>query len=285
MKKILVLGLSVLLLSSCAELLNIFKMANIKKPTASVTNTKITGLSFKQADLLIDIKIDNPNTVGIDLAGMDFDLKINNKSLLSGNKNEPMQIVANGSNTIQVPLSLKYDDIYKIVTSLAGDGQSTYQFSGGLNFDLPVLGIVHIPISKSGELPLLKIPDVKIKKLILKSFSFSAAYFDLEISVSGAGGVPLFIDNLSYNFNVGGKMWIGGETHRRIDLNNQKENVITVPFKLDFLSMGKAAYDIVAGSADFDYSLDGSMNISSDNPLLKAAEVNFNDLSKIVISK
>jgi len=285
MKKILLLGVAIILLNGCAELLNLLKMANIKKPTASVTSTKITGLSFTQADLLIDIKIDNPNNVEINLAGMNFDLKINNNSLLSGNKNDPLTIVANGSNSILVPLTLKYKDIYKIVTSLAEDAKSTYQFSGGLDFDLPVLGMVNILISKSGELPMLKMPKVKIKKLSLKSFSFNAAYFDLDIAVAGSGGIPLFIDNFAYEFNVGGNMWIGGESHRKVALNDKSENVITVPFKLNFISMGKAVYDLVAGSGNFDYTLDGSMNISTDNPLINAAEVSFKELSKISITK
>ncbi len=285
MKKLFLIGISVLLLSACAELLNLLKIAQIEKPTASVTNTQITGLSFSQADLLIDIKINNPNDVGIDLAGLNFDLKINNNSLLSGNKKDPLNILAKGSNTIQLPLSLKYADIYGALTSLLEEDKSTYQFDGVLSFDLPALGMVNIPISKSGELPLLKPPKIKIKKLSLKSFSYSSAYFDLDISVSGSGGVPLFIDNFSYGLNVAGNVWIGGESYRKIDLNDNEEKVITVPFKLDFISMGRAVYDIVASSSNFDYSLDGSMNISSDNPLLKAAEISFKDLNKIAITK
>lgn len=285
MKKLLLIGLSVFLLSSCAELLNLITMANIKKPIASVINTKITRLSFSQADLLIDIKVDNPNNTGIDLAGMDFNLKVNNNSILSGNKNDSLKIPANGSSTIQIPLTVKYEDLYKVFTSLAGDDKSSYQFECGLSFDLPILGLVNIPISKSGELPLLKSPKVKIKKLRLKTFSYSAAYFDLDISVSGSGGIPLVIDNLSYDFSVAGNMWIGGESLRKIALNNEQENVITIPFKLDFISMGRAVYDIVAGSSKFDYDLKGRFNISSENPLLKASEISFKDLNKIAITK
>ncbi len=285
MKRILLLLTFTFILSGCAELLQLLQQSNIQKPSASVIDAKLSGLSFSKADLLFDIKIDNPNNVGINLAGLDYGLKINNFSLFSGTKDDPLNIAAKGSSTIQVPLSLKYDDIYKTVKTLTGQDKSTYTFEGGVSFDLPVLGKIRLPLSKSGELPLLKLPKIKVKNISMESLSWSGASMKLDIAVKGTGGINLFIDKLSYGLNIAGKNWVSGTTNNKIAINTAGEKVVSIPFKLDFLSMGRAVYDIVTKDAELGYNFDGDMNISSDNPLLKAANFSFEDLSKIKIKK
>ena len=115
MKRFLILITFTFILSGCAELLQLLQQSTMKKPKVTVIDTKLTGLSFSKVDLLFDIKIDNPNSVEISLAGLDYGLKINGNSHFSGTKNDPLNIGAKGSSTIQIPLSLKYADIYKTI--------------------------------------------------------------------------------------------------------------------------------------------------------------------------
>jgi len=285
MKRFLILITFTIILSGCAELLQLLQQSTMKKPKVTVIDTKLTGLSFSKVDLLFDIKIDNPNSVEISLAGLDYRLKINGNSLFSGTKNDPLNIGAKGSSTIQIPLSLKYADIYKTIKTLAGQEKSTYTFEGGVSFDLPVLGKIRLPISKSGELPLLKLPKIKVKDIRMKSLSWSGASMQLDILVKGNGGLNLFVDNLSYGLNIAGKKWVSGTVADKIAVNSAAEKVVSIPFKLDFLSMGRALYDVVTGDAELSYNFDGAMNISSDNPLIKAANFSFEDLSRIKILK
>lgn len=285
MRQLIILISLFFLLNSCAEILKFLQQSNIQKPTAQVTNSKITGLSFTQADLLFDVQIDNPNTVSINLAGMDYSLKINENALFSGNKTDALAIAAQGASSVQIPVTLKYEDIYKAVSGLADKKNSTYSFDGGLSFNLPVLGNVRLPISTTGEIPLIKLPKVKVKSINLDAFSWSGASLNLNIAVAGNGGMDLLLDNLSYGLKIGGKNWINGNINKQQKLSSEGEQIITVPFKLDFLQMGRTVYDIVKGDATLDYSFTGDMKISADNPLLKTSSFSFSDLNQIKISK
>ncbi len=62
---------------SCSTLNSILNQMNVKKPTVNITNAKISNLSFNDLDLVFDIQINNPNTIGIYLAGFDYELLIN----------------------------------------------------------------------------------------------------------------------------------------------------------------------------------------------------------------
>jgi len=270
--------------NGCAQLQNLLEKS-LKKPSANVTNATISGLSFTQIDLLFDIKVDNPNSVAVNLAGLDFSLKINENSLFSGNKEDALKIEAQASGTIQIPLSLKYNDIYQSVKDLKSKKSSIYIFEGGVSFNLPVLGLTRIPISKSGEVPLISLPKISVKNIAMKTLSWSGAAMQLDISVNGTGGMDLFVENLNYGLDIGGKNWINGKTDDKITISQDGEKIISVPFKLNFIDMGRSLYDLVTGDSALDYMLTGDMNISSDNPLLKTAKISFDDLNKIKIDK
>ena len=62
---------------SCATLNTILNQMNVQKPTVEITNAQISDLSYDDLNLLFDIQIKNPNTVGINLAGFDYELLIN----------------------------------------------------------------------------------------------------------------------------------------------------------------------------------------------------------------
>lgn len=284
-KYFLLLALILLILGGCAELLNLLKMSSIKKPAANITNTEISGLSFSKVDLLFDVKIDNPNNVAIDLGGVDYSLKINNNPLLSGDKNDPLSINAMGSSSVQIPVSISYKDLYQAVKSITNKDKSLYTFEGGLSFDLPVLGHVRIPISASGEIPLLKLPKIRLNKIALKSYSWSSASLELDMEITNYAGVNLIFDKLNYGLNIAGNSWVSGNIAEQISLNPNGEKTVKIPFRLNFIEMGRSLYDIVAGDAELDYSFDGSTDLLIDHPLFKKENFKFEDLSKIKIFK
>lgn len=284
MRSFLFVILAAIFFSSCAEMQKLLQ-TSIKKPTAQVTNAQISGLSFTQVDLLFDIKVDNPNTVGVNLAGLDYNLKINGHSLFNGNKEEALKIEAQASSTVQIPLSLNYTDIFQTVKELKIQKKSSYIFDGGVSFNLPMLGIVRIPISQSGDIPLISLPKVSVKNISMKTLSWSGAAMQLDIAVKGTGGMDLMVDNLNYGLNIGGQKWLDGNTNDKIVIGADGERTISVPFKLNFIDMGRSLYDMVTGDSELDYKLFGDMQLSSDNPLLKVSTISFDDLSKIKIDK
>ncbi len=162
--------------NSCSLLESILNQNKIQKPEVQFTNVKIAGLSFDKVDLLFDIKIANPNSVDIDLAGFDYELLVNQKSVISGQQKDQVKIKTKGENTIQFPVSLKFLDIYKTITGLKNKNKSKYQIKCGLKFDLPILGDIRIPISKSGDIPHFKLPKININSINPDKFDLSGGY-------------------------------------------------------------------------------------------------------------
>lgn len=285
MKRFLIFGFILVFLSGCAEILSLLKLTSIKKPTVKVTNTQITGLSFSKADLLFDITIDNPNNASISLAGIDYTIKINNNNLLSGNQDDRLTINALGSSIIKIPVGIRYKDLYQAVKSFSEKDKSAYTFEGGLNFNLPVFGNVRIPVSATGELPVIRIPKVKLSKLVLKSYSWSSAALELDIAIKNNSGISLLCNNFVYGLDIAGSSWADGNISDKISLQPNAEKTVKIPFRLNFIEMGRSLYDIVVGDAELNYTLTGKADFIMDHPLFKKENFSFEDLNKIKIFK
>lgn len=266
------IGLMLVLLHllGCATLQ---QLANIQQPQLNVENVRLTGMSFETLDLAFDIKIKNPNPLAINLAGFDYDFQINDASFLKGQQNQPMAIQAMGESAVQIPLTLTFKDLYSTFQALKNEDSSAYKLLGGLSFNLPVLGATRLPISKSGKLPNLKLPDVKIAALKLNKLSFSGADLELKLNVVNPNTFNFLLSKLNYDFAVNGKSWVKGITQNALQVKEKGESTIAIPISLNFLEMGSTIYQMISGNQKLNYKLLGNLDLKSSLPLLGAVSL------------
>jgi len=274
-----------LFLTHCADLMNILKKGSIEEPDVKVTKTRLAGLSFKQADLVFDIQIDNPNPVGISLAGFDYDLLLNNISFLKGKQDKSLEIKANEMATIHLPLSLLFENIYATYQRLKNEDKISYTLNTGLAFNLPVLGELRIPVSTSGEFPAIKIPVVNIKYLKMNRLSFTGADFSLGIGINNPNSLGFNINDLTYNLIVNETLWAEGQTSEGMNIRAKENNTVLVPFTLNLLQIGSALYQEINEGKNFDYQLIGQVNLSSSMEILGQIKLPFDVTGKIDLTK
>lgn len=148
------LMLFVLLQTGCQATKQILNSMNVKEPGVSVANVAIDKVSLSGINFNFDIKIDNPNNVGVNLSGFDYDFLINNHSFAKGDQEKPIKIEPKGNSIVQIPLTVGYMDLFSVFSSLKKQSQANYQLSTGFKFDLPVLGKVRVPAEKTGNFSL-----------------------------------------------------------------------------------------------------------------------------------
>ena len=105
------------------------------------------------------------------------------------------------------------------------------------------------------------------------------------MAISNYAGVNLIFDKLTYGLNISGNSWVSGDIAEKISLSPKGEKVVKIPFRLNFLEMGRSLYDIVISDAELNYSFDGTADVLIDHPLFKKENFSFEDLSKIKIFK
>ncbi len=284
-KFILFLLLATSLGVGCAALQQIATQVAVQKPDVQVVGARLQKLSFTQADLNFDVAVKNPNAVGIHLKGFHYDFILNGHSLLSGNKSEVLDIPANGTNKINIPVSLSFADVYKTYQSLKDKDTTRYQVKGDFSFQLPVLGLVKIPASKSGTLPLAKIPKIGIKTLRLKNLSFTKADLELVVKLTNPNGFTLNLNHLAYAFKVAGRNWLSGQSEPQKTISAKGENDIILPITLHFADIGMSFYNAIMNGKKLPYDFSGKLKLSSSLPVLKNVEWPFQKSGQLAISR
>ncbi len=281
---LLLSGLILILMQlfGCAALQQI---ANVQKPTVDVQNMRLTGMSFDALDLAFDLKITNPNAFSASLSGFDYDFQIADASFLKGTQEKQLTLQANGVSTLEIPLTLNFKDLYNTFQALKNQDSSAYKLVCGLSFNLPVLGPTRIPVSKSGNLPNLKLPEVSIGSLKLNKISLSGADLDLKLNVKNANTFSFLLNQLNYDFAVNGKTWVKGLSQKQMQVKEKGESTIAIPISLNFLEVGTAVYQMISGNQKLNYQLKGNADLNSSLPLLGQVSLPIDRAGEINISR
>ena len=253
-------------LAGCAELT---RYTETIKPTAKLTDTRLANINFKQVDLVFDLAVENKNPIAINLAGLNYDLKIENQSLISGVTAQGLEIKPVSTSAVQLPVTLKFDDLKKLPGELWQQDSFNYQLDTEIIVDLPVIGNYAIPVTKRGELPVPKLPDIKIKGVQIKNLSFKQAELVAQVEINNPNAFDLAFSDFDYQLNINQQQWGQGSIAQRSSIPQKGKGTIDIPVKLNMLSMGQTAYQALSKKQPLEYQLKGSISLDTGIELLR----------------
>ncbi len=270
---------------SCQQLLSLLQQMNVQKPIVKVTDVKITGLSLNRLDLDFKIGVQNPNSVAIKLAGFDYELLIENNSFLKGQQNKEVEIEANGSSQVDIPVSFTFKQLYNTFKTLKDADSIKYTLKSGLSFDVPILGRIRIPVQTTHRVPNVKLPKIKVASLKLAKMSFTGADLKLALEVENPNAWSVDLQQLQYNFVVNGQKWLESNLQKTLKLQQKEKQVLELPIHLNFLEMGRSFYNMLTNPGALEYKLTGQAALNSSIKLLGEFKLPINQSGKIELVK
>jgi LEA14-like dessication related protein len=260
------------LLAGCAA---VQQLGQSQKPSLSMHDTRISGLSFDGLDLVFDVQVDNPNPLGLNLAGFDYDFQINGASFLQGEEARSVAIAANGKSVVGIPLKLNFNELYSSFAGLKNQDSTAYKMAIGLAFDIPVLGPIRVPLEVQGHVPALKIPTLDVGGLKIKKLNFTGADLALELKIKNPNGFDLGLDRLDYQLGIGGQTWAEGTAEEEMEIKSKGTQTIRIPLSVDFTKMGLGLFKTLSGKKPLNYQLKGGLDLSTSLPLLPKTSLPF----------
>lgn len=147
----IVAGLATLLLSGCSAAR---AALNIENPRYSIRDIHprvdiAIPLSASTIDIDFAVEVDNPNTVGLRLDQVDFDLLINNVRVLQSTSQQGVTIRARDRSDIRLSTSIGYRNLQtlwgEILDAVRGE-RARYEIRGTAHYDTP-LGRLKFPVT------------------------------------------------------------------------------------------------------------------------------------------
>jgi LEA14-like dessication related protein len=262
MRNVLIISfLCLLLLSGCAAL---NELSNASKPEVQYRDMRISDITFDGVTLLFDFDINNPNRFDISADGYEYDFLINDQSFISGIRDEEVRIEQNSAGVIQVPVSLRFQEVYETFRSVLQQDELAYALSTEVRFDLPVLGIQTVPVRASGEIPVPKPPRVEFGEFNINQISLSGADAEVTFRVSNPNIFALSLMSASYNLRVNGREWLDTILNDQIRVESGQSREVKIPIRLNSSQLGSALMDLMGGNTTFDYELSGTATVSAE---------------------
>ncbi len=266
-----VIAITGLFLFSCATLENIFK-----EPKVSFDKAEISDISFQDITLDFSFNVDNPNSVGVEMAGYAYDLEIEGNSLIKGETKEPLRIEPDDRSVIKLPVTLTYKDLYSMYGDIKGKDQIAYKIKNVFTFDLPVFGKASFPVEHEGSFPAVKLPEIAIDSLNLKSLNPFKSELELVLRIRNRNNFSLSLDSIDYDFKVNTVTWGKGMSRTSTDFKENGENRITLPISVNPAEVGLELIKSAISGRKLNMNFDGKAVFRTGYPGFDKAEVKFN---------
>lgn len=123
-------------------------------PKARVESVSLGSVDLQSATIQFGVAVENPYSVGLPVAGLDFALSTQGKRFLEGQADIEQTIPALGEGMVQVPVRVPFVEIYEVVSGLELGATVPYDADLGLRVQTPLVGSVRVPMSAHGEIKL-----------------------------------------------------------------------------------------------------------------------------------
>jgi len=151
MKRLLPLALALFSLSGCSALQHAL---NIENPRYSIRDIRprldiAIPLSASSIDIDFNVEVDNPNSVGLRLDQLDFDLLINDTRVLESTSRQDLRIPANGVGDVQLRTRIGYQNVRTLwneLVDIVRGQRARYELRGNAYYDTPV-GRLKFPVT------------------------------------------------------------------------------------------------------------------------------------------
>ncbi len=276
MRSIISTGLITILTLFATGCANLEKQIDTIKPSAELLGTRLTNINFDGVDLVFDVAVTNRNPFSLRMAGLDYEVVIAEHSFISGVMAQGLKLNKSSVSKVAVPVTLKFDDLRQLPGELWKADQFEYHVFTDIHLDLPVIGKYTIPVSAKGELPVPKMPSVRLQKVSVNSLNLASADIVADLEIDNPNAFDLALKNFNYKLDVNDKTWGEGTGATPNSIPQKSTGTIRIPLTLNLMTMGQSVYQLLNGDQRFAYQLAGSITIDTGLDFLRAYKMPLN---------
>lgn len=102
-------------------------------------------------DALLSLEVNNRNDYPLEVAYVAYSAILGRETIAGGEHREKIRLGASGLTVVKVPISLWPEAFLIACRNIFSSRKISYELNGSVGLKTPVVGVVRIPFSKTGE--------------------------------------------------------------------------------------------------------------------------------------
>jgi LEA14-like dessication related protein len=225
----------------------------IQKPTIAFNHMQIVSADLLKSTAVFDFNIHNPNPINLRAGLITYNLKLNGRDFVKGRLDQGVTLMAGGTSTLQIPVTMAYLDFFDSVAQLWNTRSADYALTGGFS-----VGPLTIPFQAHGILDLPKMPGISLEAIEVRKLTLSGATLKCLVQMTNPNSFDLLFKKLNYTLNLGGASLGQATALPTGPIGKNGKSTIALALVLSFAQMGRSFFQLLQG-AKADYRLDGGL--------------------------
>lgn len=213
-------------------------------PQVGVDRIELQNIDLTGADLIVHVKIHNPNSVGATLSSLEYQVEVDGERLLKGKKADKTLIAGNNTSMIALPVSVSYAGLKSGLAGALSKKNLPFVFTGKVTLDTPV-GDLAFDLSEKGDIPIPDRPRFELEKIALGELSVTSTTLMVQIRVSNNHDIELDIEKFRYEFSLQDNLISAAEINVQKSLALDKSMSVTLPITVKLLGLKRSLVDMI----------------------------------------
>jgi LEA14-like dessication related protein len=247
----------------------------IQEPQVSLKSVELMGVHFNGVDLLCHVDVKNNNRFDIPFPEINWELFVAQSPFISGLLKADSSIKKGQVTTIDIPITVSYEGLYKTFLSLWNSKEIAYAVNLDLGFSFPVIGKKNYHLDFAGNIPLMEMPKVSPGEIKIAKLDFSGIELACGFNVENPNNFPIPFPDIAYEYEVAGVPLLTSSLSETKSVAAKSKSTQEIKLSLRYADIFKAAASLAnKGEAPSVFSLSPSFPIPAMAEIKDVIEIN-----------
>lgn len=248
------------------------------KPRLEMATVRVDGITDSTMDLTIDLLLHNPLPVGLDVADMAYEVRMNETVIVKDEYAKPFVVKASDSSSLNIAAQL---NLKKLIAEIneqdrLGKDSADYHFEGIFHLRKPFLGKDTLRLAMDKRAFVYHLPEIKVVGFNLEKFRLSQSEVLLRLQVTNTNPFAIEFKNPTYSIDLGkqGNV-LEGSNPGGTKVGKNGTETFEVPFSVDMGDMLKTGGQMLFQGNSLPFKLRFKCKLASDNEMLNNSDLNY----------
>lgn len=251
-------------ITACSSLKESAEKA-FQKPEIVGQSFRINNINFEKVGLTADIDIANPGQIPLYLLPSEYQVFINDKSLLSGLSGKA-ELKPGQVGQVSLPIELSFSDLSEMLRSFDNREELTIRLDTGLKLQGPLNLTWSETLSLEKTLPIPELPEIGVPQVSVEKMDFSGFRVMIRLPVTNPNTFALTLNQLNSLVRIDQLESFSINLDQETSMPAESETVLNIPVELTWSKAARTLIPLLESGQQPEMSFEGEWVLEADIP-------------------